>query len=321
MLRIHTVLLTLALLSPTALSQEPPPATRAAEPRAVLVTGASSGIGRKTVELLAQNGFFVYAGARKDADLQALGAIANVQAIRLDVTEPGQIEAAVATIRAAGRGLFGLINNAGVAVLAPLIELREDDLRYQMDVNVYGPCRLTKAFAPLLIESRGRVATTGSLSGVVAWPMGGAYVMSKHAVEAFTDVLAMELRPFGVEVSVVEPGNYNSKIMANMLQRMRETGFSTEGSRYRQQLDRILAEPAGPANEPEPDAVAEAFLRVLTDEKPKRRYLVVPNQQEAEVTIRSAFARLVQLNEDQPFAYDREALVRMLDDARRGARR
>jgi len=321
MLRSLTVLAALALLAPPALSQEPTPATRDPQPRAVLVTGASSGIGRKTVELLAQKGFFVYAGVRKDADLQALGAIANVQAIRLDVTSPEQIDAAVATIRAAGRGLFGLINNAGVAVLAPLIELREDDLHFQMNVNVYGPCRVTKAFAPLLIESKGRVATTGSLSGVVAWPMGGAYVMSKHAVEAFTDVLAMELRPFGVEVSVVEPGNYNSKIMANMLQRMRETGFSTEGSRYRRQLDRMLAQPANATAEPEPDAVAEAFLRALTETKPKRRYLVVPNQGEAEVTIRSALARVVQLNEDQPFTYDREQLVKMLDDALRGAPR
>jgi NAD(P)-dependent dehydrogenase (short-subunit alcohol dehydrogenase family) len=321
MLRTLVTFVALTIFPPAAPPQDPKPEPRESAPRAVLVTGASSGIGRKTVELLAQKGFFVYAGARKDADMQALGAIANVQPIRLDVTKPDQIEAAVATIRAAGRGLYGLINNAGVAVLSPLIEMREDDFRFQMEVNVFGPYRVTKAFAPLLIESRGRMATTGSLSGAVAWPMGGAYVMSKHSVEAFTDVLAMELRPFHVEVSVVEPGNYNSKIMANMLQRLQETGFSTEGSRYQQQLDRMLAEPAGPTTEPEPDAVAEAFLRVLTDDKPKRRYLVVPNQKEAEVTIRAVFARLVQLNEDHAFSYKREQLVEMLDDALRGARK
>jgi len=134
-------------------AQTPPPESRAQ--RAVLVTGASSGIGRKTTELLAQNGFFVYATARKEDDLKALAAIANVQALRLDVGKQDQIDAAVKTVQDGGRGLFGLINNAGVAVLAPLIEVTERDLAFQFDANVYGPYRLTKAFAPLLIASQG----------------------------------------------------------------------------------------------------------------------------------------------------------------------
>lgn len=295
---------------------------QAVEPqRAVLVTGASTGIGRVTAELLASRGFFVYAGARKEEDLRALNAIANIQAIRLDVTIQEEIDAAVETVRAEKRGLYGLINNAGVAVVAPLIEVDEGELDFQMDVNVFGPYRVTKAFAPLIIESQGRISTTGSLSGFVTWPMGGPYTMSKHAIEAFSDVLAAEMAPFGVQVSVIEPGNYNSRIFQNLLQRLEERGYSTEGSLYQEQLDRMLGTVQAGRDEPEPDAVAEAFYHALSDENPKRHYLVVPIQREAEITIRAAMTRLIQINAAHDFSYDRDELVRMLDEVLAASRR
>ncbi|MBK7404520.1 MAG: SDR family oxidoreductase [Phycisphaerales bacterium] len=283
--------------------------------RAVLVTGASSGIGRCTAELLASEGFFVYAGARSEADLAELNAIENVQAVRLDVTSPDEIAAAVETVRAGGRGLYGLINNAGVAVIAPLIELREEDLEFQFDVNVFGPYRVTKAFAPLLIESKGQVLTTGSISGFVVWGFGGPYTMSKHAVEAFTDALATELVPFGVRVSVLEPGNYRSEIMSNMRQRMLDRGYTAEGSLYKDRLTGLLKMPVDRAQYKEPDEVAQTFLRALTDEHPKRRYMVVPSPDEAQITIQSVLARLVELNDGQPYTFSRDELVGMLDDA------
>ena len=121
--------------------------------------------------------------------------------------------------------------------------------------------------------------------------MGGPYTMSKHAVEAFTDSLAAELQPFGVQVSVVEPGNYRSEIMANMKERLAQGGYGGEGSRYQKQLDRLMTQPEEREQFKEPDDVAAAFLTALNDETPKRRYLVVPNQREAEVTIRAAIAR------------------------------
>lgn len=283
--------------------------------RAVLVTGASTGIGRKTAELLASRGFFVYAGARKEQDLRDLDAIENIQGIRLDVTIQEEIDAAVETVRAAGRGLYGLINNAGVAVIGPLIEVDEAELEFQMDVNVLGPYRVTKAFAPLIIESKGRISTTGSISGFATWPLGGPYTMSKHAVEAYSDVLAMEMAAFGVKVSVIEPGNYNSRIFQNLMQRLDERGYSTEGSLYQQQLDRLFGSVEAGIDDPEPDDVAEAFYHALSDENPKQHYLVVPNQREAEITIRAAIARLIQINEGHEFSYDRDELVRMLDEA------
>jgi NAD(P)-dependent dehydrogenase (short-subunit alcohol dehydrogenase family) len=283
--------------------------------RAVLVTGASSGIGRATAELLASQGFYVYAGARKQHDLDELDSIENMQGVRLDVTIPEEIEAAVETVRAGGRGLYGLINNAGVVVVAPLIEVTEEDLTFQLDVNVFGPYRVTKAFAPLLIESKGRVSTTGSISGTVTWGLGGPYTMSKHAIEAYTDCLAAELAPFGVSVSVIDPGNYKSRISANMHQRLIDRGYSTEGSLYKAQMERLLDRPDDRDQHQPPTEVAQAFLHALTAEQPRRRYMVVPNQREAEMTIRSALARVVSLNEGQQYAYDREQLIAMLDEA------
>ena len=287
--------------------------------RAVLVTGASSGIGRKTAELLAANGFFVYAGARKEKDFKALNAIENIQAIRLDVTVPADIEAAVATVRAAGRGLYGLVNNAGVTVIAPLIEVTEKDFHFQMNVNTYGPYRVTKAFAPLIIKSKGRITTTGSASGITTWSLGGPYAMSKHAIEAFTDVLAMEMQPFGVQVSLIEPGNYRTKLNTSMRQRLEARGYTSENSLYKDDIDKLIemseSKLLSAVYLEEPDEVAEAFLHALSDKSPKRRYLVVPYQHEAAITVNAAITRLVQINEGHSYSYSREELIGMLDKA------
>ncbi len=305
-MRVISIVLALSFLGASALAAPPQ--------RAVLVTGASTGIGRAAAERLAKEGFFVYAGARKDADLEALSKIPNMQGIRLDVTKASDVAAAVKTVKDAGRGLYAIVNNAGVAVAGPLIELSEDDLRYQMDVNVIGPWRVTKAFAPLVIESKGRITTTGSISGFIGWPMGGAYVMSKHAVEGYTEVLAAELEPFGVQVSVVEPGNYRSEICKGVRQRLLDGGYGGEGSLYKKQIE-LMAAIEDRNDEKEPDEVADAILHALTDEHPKRRYLVVPNPREAEWTLAAAMQRVVQLNDRQPYARDRDGLVALLDRA------
>jgi NAD(P)-dependent dehydrogenase (short-subunit alcohol dehydrogenase family) len=290
-----SLLLLLASTMAVAETPEPPPASAQ---KAVLVTGASTGIGRKITEQLASAGYFVYAGARKDTDLAELDAIENVQAVRLDVTKPDQIAAAVRTVTEAGRGLHGLVNNAGVAVSGPMMQSKEEDLHYVMDVNVYGPYRITKAFAPLLIESKGRVTTISSISGILSSPTLGIYSMSKHAIEAFGDSLAGEMAPLGVTVSLVEPGNFNSEIGATAAARAGVSSLAADRSRY-----------------PEPDAVAKAVQHALFDANPKRRYMVVPAQNEAELTIRKAIQELVQLNQGHAHSYDRDALVKMLDAA------
>ena len=161
--------------------------------KAVLITGATTGIGRLTAETLAKDGYFVYAGARKQRDIDALNKIANIQAVKLDVTKQDQVDAAFATIKNAGRGLYGLVNNAGVGSGGPLIEQPEDNIRWLFDVNVFGVFKVTQAFAPLIIESKGRIVTIGSISGILTWMGGGDYTMSKHAIEAFSETLAIEM--------------------------------------------------------------------------------------------------------------------------------
>jgi NAD(P)-dependent dehydrogenase (short-subunit alcohol dehydrogenase family) len=282
--------------------------------RAVLITGTSTGIGLRMTEVLSQNGFFVYAGARKAEDLERLDAMENVKAVRLDVTIQSEIDAAVELVRAEGRGLYGLINNAGVAVMGPLIEQPEEELELIIDVNLLGPYRVTKAFADLLTESGGRVLTVSSIAGILSGPFIGAYSITKHGVEAYTDALAAELQRFDVAVAAVEPGNFKSQITASMVRRMREAGYSAEGSRYGSMLD-LVTGPLDRSQYKEPTDVALAALDFLTSESPKRRYMVVPNRAEAEITIRQALFELVQLNEDQPYAFTRDELVRMLDEA------
>ena len=132
-------------------------APEASSSKAVLVTGASSGIGRKITEKLAADGYFVYAGARKDEDLKALGAIKNVQAVRLDVTNLKDIDAAVEAVKHGGRGLHGLVNNAGVGTSGTLAEMKPEEFDLVMAVNVYGPYRVTKAFEPLIVAEKGRI--------------------------------------------------------------------------------------------------------------------------------------------------------------------
>ena len=273
------------------------------EKRAVLVTGASVGIGRKVVERLAAEGFFVFAGARKQQDLEALDAIPNVKAVRLDVTIPAEVAAAVEVVRSSGLPLYGIVNNAGVAVVDPVLSTSEEDFDFQMQVNVYGVFRVTKAFAPLVIASKGRIVNISSISAFLSDGGTSAYTMSKAAVEAFTNVLATELRSTGVAVIAVEPGAYNTDILKPALARSVTKGF---------EADRSAMKP--------PDEVATAVLQALTDPKPKRRYMIVPEQAQAADTIQGVVDVLMQLNADQAYTYDRAALNRMMDEAAAKAR-
>ena len=266
--------------------------------RAVLVTGASVGIGRKVVERLAAEGYVVFAGARKEQDLKALDAIPNVKAVRLDVTIPAEVAAAVEVVRSSGHPLYAIVNNAGVAVVDPVLSTSEGDFDFQMQVNVYGVFRVTKAFAPLVIASKGRIVNISSISAFLSDGGTSAYTMSKAAVEAFTNVLATELQPSGVAVIAVEPGAYNTDILKPALARSVTKGF---------EADRSAMKP--------PDEVATAVLQALSDAKPKRRYMIVPEQAQAADTIKGVVDVLMQLNADQAYTYDRAALNRMMDAA------
>ena len=289
--------------------------------KAVLVTGASTGIGRHAAEQLASAGYFVYAGARKDKDIDALNAIDNIMAIRLDVTKQGEIDAAVELIRAEGRGLWGLVNNAGVNSIDPLIEADIEDLEFLFDVNVYGVFRVTKAFAPMIIESQGRIVNISSISGVLSGGLTGygMYSMSKHAIEAYSDQLAFEMAGFGVHVAAVEPGNFRSQIGTSRCKRMLSGDarqyeyYAEEMQRYTDYCKQRLSGEAPNTSEP-PDKVSDVIEHALFADNPKDHYLVVPEAFQAYITIGKSFEELLNLNQEQEYSYSRDELIGIMDD-------
>lgn len=286
----------------------------AGEQKSILITGASTGIGRHLAESLAAEGYHVYAGARKDKDLEALNAIENITAVRLDVTKQDEIDAVVAQIKESGTGLWGLVNNAGVGGGGPVVDTPIKDQNFVFAVNVEGVYRTTKAFAPFVMESKGRIITTGSIAGILAGPGWSAYSGTKHAMEAFTDALAGEMEPHGVAVSVVEPGNYQSRIRRTSFERAMEQ-MKAAGAEVSDEMKQAYEDTAKrELSYKEPDEVTAAFMHALFDEAPLRRYMVVPNAQESEWTIRQAMTELVQLNEWGPYSYSRDELVAILDE-------
>lgn len=283
--------------------------------KAVLITGASSGIGRNMAETLAANGYFVYAGARKQADLDALNKIPNIQSIRLDVTKQDEIDAAVETVRAGGKGLYGLVNNAGIVALGPVTEIDEDELAWILDVNVMGIYRVTKAFAPLIIESKGRISNISSISGVLTGIFWAPYSMSKHAVEAYTDALEQEMAIFDVKVSAINPGNYRSKIGTKEALVLAKKPYALPGSPYAEHIASHIEYLSDRSMYKEPDEVSAAVMHALFDESPKPNYMVVPNQEEAGWTIGRIIEEMAELNADQQYSYSDEELVQMVKDA------
>jgi NAD(P)-dependent dehydrogenase (short-subunit alcohol dehydrogenase family) len=285
--------------------------------KAVLVTGASTGIGRNIAERLAAEGHFVYAGARKDEDINALSAIDNIQGVRLDITIQADIDAAVETVKAGNLGLYGIVNNAGVVVMGILAETDESEIDFVFDVNVYGPYRVVKAFAPFIVESQGRITNISSMAGIKSSPAYGVYSMSKHALEAFSDSLNLEMKTVGVRSSVVEPGPYNSKAIASNCKRREQQNYDPKDSLFPELAGELAGLCKGDSYPqfPEPDAVADSVMHALFSDKPNERYLAVNDQRQAEAMIRDTLKTLVELNDNgHAFAYSRDELVMMLDE-------
>ncbi|MBT8068272.1 MAG: SDR family NAD(P)-dependent oxidoreductase [Gammaproteobacteria bacterium] len=296
-----------------------PQTVAASDHKSILVTGASTGIGRNLTETLAEKGYHVYAGARKDKDLAALDAIDNVTAVKLDVTKQDQVDAVVAMIKEKGTGLYGLVNNAGVGGGGPVVDTPLQDQTFVYAINVEGVYRTTKAFAPLVIESKGRITTTGSIAGTISSTASySAYSGSKHWIESYTDSLAAEMEPHAVMVSVVEPGSYKSNIRRTSVSRDFEKVKAAGGEVTEEMKKAYQATAERELSYKEPDEVSEAFMHALFDDNPLRRYLVVPNAEQQETTISTKVDELVQLNQWGPYSYSRDQLVEMLDAALSG---
>jgi len=227
----------------------------------VLVTGASSGIGAAVARRMARRGWVVHAAVRRAGD-----APEGTRELLLDVTDPEAIRAAAEALDR----LDGLVNNAGIAIAAPLEDLPLEELRRQLEVNVVGQLAVTKALLPAVRAARGRIVLVGSIAGRSALPFLGAYAISKFSLEAMADSLRVELRPDGIEVSLVEPATIATPMWTKP-QPLAE-GVS---ERYRRRLEAFRAAAAERASRAEPvDLVADAVEHALSAERPKTRYLV-----------------------------------------------
>lgn len=249
--------------------------------RSVLVTGASTGIGRATALRLDSAGWRVFGGVRKEADAEALREAGSerIAPLILDITDGEQIAAAAARIEVeADGGLDGLLNNAGIAVPGPLETIPIEDFRRQIEVNLTGHVAVTQAMLPAIRRARGRIVFVSSIGGRIAFPLTGAYHAAKFGVEAVGDVFRQELRPWGIAVSIVEPGSIDTPIwqgvddgagaIGNRDNADQEALYGGAIASYRKVVKQ-LAERGIP-----PDKVAVAIERALTSSRPRSRYLV-----------------------------------------------
>jgi NAD(P)-dependent dehydrogenase (short-subunit alcohol dehydrogenase family) len=250
--------------------------------RAVLVTGASTGIGRATALWLDAAGWRVFVGVRKEGDAGALREAGSERLVpvMLDVTDPGQIAAAAALVgeTVGEAGLDGLVNNAGIAVPGPLEALPIEDFRRQVEVNLTAHVAVTQAFLPAIRRARGRIVFITSIGGLMAFPMFGAYHAAKFGLEAVGDVFRQELRPWGIRVSIVEPGSIATPIWERG--DAAAEGFVAQATDEQQELYgqsiaayRAVARRTGERGIP-PERVAKAIEHALSARRPRTRYLV-----------------------------------------------
>jgi NAD(P)-dependent dehydrogenase (short-subunit alcohol dehydrogenase family) len=248
----------------------------------VLVTGASSGIGRACALELASSGFRVFAGVRKEEDAQALedAARGHLTPLFIDVTDPSSVASAAETVEEAvgEAGLVGLVNNAGVGVAWPLELVPLNELRHQFEVNVFGQLSVTQAFLPLIRVARGRIVNIGSVGGWITMPFGGPLCASKHALKSVNDALRMELYPWGIRVSLIEPGAISTRAVDKLEAGVDETieefpapGRARYADAFRAMTVRAVAHERSGSP---PEVVAEAVLHAMTAKKPKARYPV-----------------------------------------------
>lgn len=249
------------------------------EQRAVVVSGASTGIGAATAGALAAAGFVAFAGVRTDADAERLRAVhQNVRPVFLDVTDSASIARTIAGVAASGTQPIGVVSNAGIAVGGPLERLPIAELRRQFDVNVFGALELVQACLPHLPSPGGRVVFVGSISGRLAMPYIGPYSASKFALRAIADALRVELAPAGIAVSLIEPGSVNTPIWRKgreSRQFLRELLGEDARPHYYHALERLMkvteSEERGgiPA-----ERVADAIVHAITARRPRANYLL-----------------------------------------------
>lgn len=261
--------------------------------KSIVVTGVSTGIGWGIVKVLIQSGFRVFGSVRKTEDAERLSRELGLNFVPLifDVTDEPAVQTTAHQVRAAlnGETLFGLVNNAGIAVPAPLIHQSTDDFRHQIEVNLISVLTVTKAFVPLLGVDRslrgepGRIVNISSVGGRNGGPFLGAYSASKHALEGFSESLRRELMLYGVDVIIVAPGSVATPIWDKAEQADLSPYLQTDYVEAARRVQKYMVED-GRRGYP-PEKVGEVVVHALTTARPRVRYSVIPG---------SAFRRIIQ---------------------------
>jgi NAD(P)-dependent dehydrogenase (short-subunit alcohol dehydrogenase family) len=248
----------------------------------VLVTGASTGIGRETVRTLANRGFRVFASARRDESVRELeleGRERGFEAIALDVESDASVDAAIEHVTREAGGIDVLVNNAGFGLLAPVEAITPEDLRAQFETNVIGAHRVVRAVLPSMrARQRGTIVQISSVMGRVSMPLYGAYSASKFALEALSDALRLEVAPFGIHVVIVEPGPIRTEFSTTVHKRSDAVTQSPRAAPY-EGIIRRTAEARARSRKMSglgPDAVAATILRAIESKSPATRYPITP---------------------------------------------
>ncbi|MEL8056171.1 MAG: SDR family oxidoreductase [Pseudomonadota bacterium] len=254
--------------------------------KTVVITGASTGIGRSAAEYLADKGWRVYAGVRKQTDADEIADEARgLIPIILDVTNQDQVDAAAETIRTAldGQKLTGLVNNAGIANMGPLALQPQEDFEAHFTVNTFGLLRATQAFLPLLgmdetLEGDpGRIINITSVGGRLASPFLGAYTATKHAVESMTDSFRRELVIYGIDAIAIGPGAVKTPIWDKAEDKNKDQSYAN--SEWSEPLEKFIETMLKGGREGlDPDEVSELIEEALSADNPKARYAPVPDK-------------------------------------------
>lgn len=248
--------------------------------KTIFITGASSGIGLASALRLSSDGFHVIAGVLPGEDITPLSNHASISTIPIDITKADMVLKATESIKQAvsDAGLYGLFNNAGIAISGPIEAVPIEALRQQLEVNLIGHIRVTQHLLPLIRPARGRIVNTVSILGRVAVPFSGPYSISKFAMEAFTDILRMELKQFGVHVCAIEPGTIATPLwqktlehtdalaseLSPYLNELYSAGFESFADTVKNQQGRGIS----------PDEVAQKVSHAFTAARPRTRYVI-----------------------------------------------
>jgi NAD(P)-dependent dehydrogenase (short-subunit alcohol dehydrogenase family) len=267
------------------------PASAHGKLESVLVTGATDGLGRATAVLLARRGYRVFAGGRSAERRAALEELARgnklpLEVLELDVTSDASVAAAVAEIERRASPVAALVNNAGIGIGAAMEEISNADLQKQFDTNLFGVLRVTQRVLPEMRKRRrGRIVNMSSVAGKIAGPIMGPYCASKHALEAISDSMRLELYPFGVQVILIEPGFIATSIGRNSMELSAAYANAAERSPYRAIYESFKESFASNMNASRttPEDCAAVILRAIEAKKPRARYVVTP---EAKMALR-----------------------------------